>query len=69
MKPGFGWILIAMGFFTFVAAATDWDWYMRLNKVQFFVNAFGRKAARWIFALAGIGIVIAGIVELVRAEG
>jgi hypothetical protein len=59
-----GYISIAGGLFTLVAAAGDWDWFMNHPKARLFCSIFGRSGARVFYAILGIGLVVLGALML-----
>ena len=59
MNP-IGLLFVALGVFTALAAALDWEWWMGGRKARFFVVLFGRGGARMFYALLGIGLIVLG---------
>ena len=59
MNP-IGLLFVALGVFTALAAALDWDWFMEDRKAQFLVRLFGRGGARIFYALLGFGFIVLG---------
>jgi hypothetical protein len=59
MNP-IGLLFVALGVFTALAAALDWDWFMEDRKARFIVRLFGRGGARMFYALLGFGFIVLG---------
>ena len=59
MNP-IGFLFVALGVFTALAAALDWEWFMGDRKARYFVRLFGRGGARMFYALLGIGLIVLG---------
>ena len=59
MNP-IGLLFVALGVFTALAAALDWDWFMEDRKARFIVRLFGRGGARMLYALLGFGFIVLG---------
>ena len=60
MNP-IGSLFVALGVFTALAAALDWEWFMGDRKARFFVRLFGRGGARMFYDLLGIGLYVFGV--------
>ena len=59
MNP-IGFLFVALGVSTALAAALDWDWFMEDRKARFLVRLFGRGGARMFYALLGFGFIVLG---------
>ena len=59
MNP-IGLLFVALGVFTALAAALDWEWFMGDPKARFFVRSFGRGGARIFYTLLGFGLIVFG---------
>jgi len=53
-------IFVAIGVFTFVCAAFDFDWFMNHRKAKLFVNVMGRDGARVFYMVIGAVIAVGG---------
>ena len=56
-----GSVAILVGFFGLVAAIHNHDWYFRLPKARWIEKRLGRTAARVVYAMLGIALVVLGI--------
>ena len=56
-----GILFTLIGLLSFVGAVADWDWFFRSHNASFFVRTFGRRGARWFYALLGALIVGVGV--------
>jgi hypothetical protein len=61
-----GWIFIALGLFSAVCAAFDFEWFMNHRKARFFVKILGRMGARIFYVLLGAAILVLGGLILFR---
>ncbi len=55
-----GWILVAVGLFSAVCAAFDFEWFMNHRKARFFVKILGRTGARIFYIVLGAAILVLG---------
>jgi hypothetical protein len=65
MNP-IGLLFVALGVFTALAAALDWEWFMEDRKARFFVRLFGRGGARMFYAFLGFGLIVLGALLAAR---
>lgn len=67
MEPSEYFILalfIALGVFSMVAAAFNFDWYFQTSGAMTFVRRFGRRGARIFYALLGVALIACGVAGL-----
>ncbi len=57
-------IIILAGLFSFVCAIKDVSWFFNNYKARRFVDLFGYKAAKIIYIVIGLFIMIIGFVAL-----
>lgn len=57
-------LFIALGLFSIVAAAFNFDWYFETSGAMTFVKWLGRKGARIFYVLLGIGLITCGVAGL-----
>lgn len=57
-------LFIALGLFSLVAAAFNFDWYFETSGAMTFVKWLGRRGARIFYALLGIGLIACGVAGL-----
>lgn len=57
-------LFIGLGLFSLIAAVLDLEWYFKTSGAMTFVNWFGRRGARWFYALLGVGLVACGVLGL-----
>ncbi len=55
-----GWIFMAIGLFSVVCAAFDFEWFMNHRKARFFVRILGRTGARVFYIVLGAAILVLG---------
>jgi hypothetical protein len=55
---------IGGGLFSIAGAVFDWDWFMNNGKARFFVNLFGRDAARIFYGMLGLFLIGLGVLAL-----
>jgi hypothetical protein len=67
-SPGlFGYVFIGLGIFLIIGAMRNWGWLLesgneRAFNMAWFVNTFGRKAARILYAVIGLVFIQLGAV-------
>ncbi|WP_099463838.1 immunity 17 family protein [Parabacteroides provencensis] len=67
MKPSEYFILalfIALGIFSIIAAAFNFDWYFQTSGAMTFVRKFGRKGARIFYTILGLALIACGVTGL-----
>lgn len=60
-----GFILLTMGLLLTIGSINDWNWIygpQSSGKLRHIVNAFGRRAGRWIGGLIGLLCMSLGII-------
>ena len=57
-----GSVAMALGAFVASAAIFNWEWYYQLRKPRWVESLWGRTAARIIFAILGLGLMVLGAV-------
>lgn len=55
-----GWIFIALGLFSVVCAASDFEWFMNHRKARFFLKILGRSGVRVFYIALGAAILVLG---------
>jgi len=55
-----GLILLAVGVFSFMGGAMDWEWFMANRKARPLAGIIGRTGARIFYGLLGLAMAIAG---------
>ena len=56
-----GFILAAFGVLLLAGAFFDWEWFMNNYKSRRLVRLIGRKGARIVYSIAGLVIVVFGV--------
>lgn len=57
-------LFIALGVFSIVAGAFNFDWYFETSGAMTFVKWLGRKGARIFYVLLGVGLIVCGTAGL-----
>lgn len=52
---------IILGLFLIGCAVTGWDWYYALGTARWIQQRLGRRGARLVHALVGLGLVVLGV--------
>lgn len=55
-------LLFAVGGFSIVCAAKNYEWFFTHRKADTFVGIFGRNGARIFYAIIGICMIICSII-------
>lgn len=58
-------LFIALGAFSLIASAFNFEWYFQTSGAMTFVNKFGRKGARIFYALLGAALIACGVIGLI----
>ena len=64
MGSVYGWLFMAVGAFTILGAAANWEWFMNGRRAQFFLWLFGRDGARVVYFLLGLAFAAYGLAIL-----
>lgn len=64
MASVYGGLFMAVGLFTILGAAANWEWFMNGRRAQFFLWLFGRDGARVIYVLLGLAFAAYGLAIL-----
>jgi hypothetical protein len=60
MNPA-GFILIAVGLFSFAGGSFNWNWFMNTRRARALVRAVGPAGARFFYMLLGIVVIVLGV--------
>ena len=55
-----GWIFMAIGLFSVVCAACDFEWFMNHRKARIVLRILGRTGARVFYIVLGAAIMVLG---------
>jgi hypothetical protein len=64
-----GWVFAGVGAFSIAGAVKDWDWFMLSRRSRWMVSLFGRKAARAVYGVLGVGILVTGVLVALGIVG
>lgn len=53
-------LMMSGGVLCILAAINDWDWFFDNFRARPFVRLFGRKGARWFYAILGLFLMVMG---------
>jgi len=59
MNP-FGFVFMAVGFFSMAGGIYNWEWFMNNSKARFMSAILTRTGARIFYVMLGFGFVIFG---------
>ena len=59
-----GLLFVAVGIYALCGSYFNWDWFMNARKVRFIVSVIGRNRARVFCAVAGLALLVFGILGL-----
>ena len=58
-------LFMALGCFSLVAALFNFEWFFQTSAAQNFVRWFGRRGARWFYALLGVLLMACGALGMI----
>ena len=58
-------LFMALGCFSLVAALFNFEWYFQTSAALNFVRWFGRRGARWFYALLGLLLILCGALGMI----
>ncbi len=61
MNSMLGILMVAVGLFAIAGSAFDWEWYWERRRMRIWVDLFGRPAARIVFGILGLAVLVAGV--------
>ena len=59
-------MFIGLGLWLLISALLNWEWYLGIFDFAFIEAIFGDSAARWACGLAGVAMLVTGVVTLSR---
>jgi hypothetical protein len=65
MNPLVGYVVIAFGLFTVMAACCDWEFYMNHRKARIVIALMGRQGTRVFYGVIGSAMIVAGVLMAV----
>ena len=68
MNPA-GFILVAVGLFSFAGGLFNWHWFMNTRRARALVRGIGPTRARVFYMLLGIVVTVIGIMLAVNVFG